>query len=286
MYCKVCGENLKPDAKFCENCGTKVVKEAEAGSKGDIKNCAEPINKKVEIEETKTSKKKIIVGVVVALAIVGMIFSPTSKVTTAIPKEHREFLAKIGLKVPADNQISFTDENGKLHCYKILYQDGEQGDTTVFVDNKGAIDKVNVSHKAENCNGSFNLVENGNVLGSYNDMLAKHKLADAQAEQEAKAKAVKREATARENAKDLGCTLEEYKEHFGPMLSAGFEKGRLDVWYSDSSSTSVNTYGKHTQYVLHLVGRGKNGKRVYVSVYEYSDKPGDYQIDVMNAPNE
>ena len=286
MYCKVCGENLKPDAKFCKNCGTKVVKEAEAGSKGDIKNCAEPINKKVEIEETKTSKKKIIVGVVVALAIVGMIFSPTSKVTTAIPKEHREFLAKIGLKVPADNQISFTDENGKLHCYKILYQDGEQGDTTVFVDNKGAIDKVNVSHKAENCNGSFNLVENGNVLGSYNDMLAKHKLADAQAEQEAKAKAVKREATARENAKDLGCTLEEYKEHFGPMLSAGFDKGRLDVWYSDSSSTSVNTYGKHIQYVLYLVGRGKNGKRVYVSVYEYSDKPGDYQIDVMNAPNE
>ena len=286
MYCKVCGENLKPDAKFCENCGTKVVKEAEAGSKGDIKNCAEPINKKVEIEETKTSKKKIIVGVFVALAIVGMIFSPTSKVTTAIPKEHREFLAKIGLKVPADNQISFTDENGKLHCYKILYQDGEQGDTTVFVDNKGAIDKVNVSHKAENCNGSFNLVENGNVLGSYNDMLAKHKLADAQAEQEAKAKAVKREATARENAKDLGCTLEEYKEHFGPMLSAGFDKGRLDVWYSDSSSTSVNTYGKHIQYVLYLVGRGKNGKRVYVSVYEYSDKPGDYQIDVMNAPNE
>ena len=286
IYCKVCGENLKPDAKFCENCGTKVVKEAEAGSKGDIKNCAEPINKKVEIEETKTSKKKIIVGVVVALAIVGMIFSPTSKVTTAIPKEHREFLAKIGLKVPADNQISFTDENGKLHCYKILYQDGEQGDTTVFVDNKGAIDKVNVSHKAENCNGSFNLVENGNVLGSYNDMLAKHKLADAQAEQEAKAKAVKREATARENAKDLGCTLEEYKEHFGPMLSAGFDKGRLDVWYSDSSSTSVNTYGKHIQYVLYLVGRGKNGKRVYVSVYEYSDKPGDYQIDVMNAPNE
>lgn len=286
MYCKVCGEELKPNAKFCGNCGAKVVKEAEAGSKGDIKNCAEPINKKVEIEETKTSKKKIIVGVVVALAIVGMIFSPTSKVTTAIPKEHREFLAKIGLKVPADNQISFTDENGKLHCYKILYQDGEQGDTTVFVDNKGAIDKVNVSHKAENCNGSFNLVENGNVLGSYNDMLAKHKLADAQAEQEAKAKAVKREATARENAKDLGCTLEEYKEHFGPMLSAGFDKGRLDVWYSDSSSTSVNTYGKHIQYVLYLVGRGKNGKRVYVSVYEYSDKPGDYQIDVMNAPNE
>lgn len=70
------------------------------------------------------------------------------------------------------------------------------------------------------------------------------------------------------------------------MLSAGFDKGRLDVWYSDSSSTSVNTYGKHIQYVLYLVGRGKNGKKVYVSVYEYSDKPGDYQIDVMNAPNE
>lgn len=286
MYCKVCGEELKPNAKFCGNCGAKVVKEAETIPKADIKKTAEAVNKKVEIEETKTSKKKTIAGVVASLAIVGMIFSPTSKVTTAIPKEHREFLAKIGLKVPADNQISFTDENGKLHCYKILYQDGEQGDTTVFVDNKGAIDKVNVSHKAENCNGSFNLVENGNVLGSYNDMLAKHKLADAQAEQEAKAKAVKREATARENAKDLGCTLEEYKEHFGPMLSAGFDKGRLDVWYSDSSSTSVNTYGKHIQYVLYLVGRGKNGKRVYVSVYEYSDKPGDYQIDVMNAPNE
>lgn len=283
MYCKVCGEELKPNAKFCGNCGAKVVKEAETIPKADIKKTAEAVNKKVEIEETKTSKKKTIAGVVASLAIVGMIFSPTSKVTTAIPKEHREFLAKIGLKVPADNQISFTDENGKLHCYKILYQDGEQGDTTVFVDNKGAIDKVNVSHKAENCNGSFNLVENGNVLGSYSDMLAKHKLADAQAEQEAKAKAVKREATARENAKDLGCTLEEYKEHFGPMLSAGFDKGRLDVWYSDSSSTSVNTYGKHTQYVLHLVGRGQNGNRVYVYVYEYSNKPGKYQFQVMNT---
>lgn len=283
MYCKVCGENLKPDAKFCENCGTKVKKETDAIPKADIKKTAEAVNKKVEIEETKTSKKKTIAGVVASLAIVGMIFSPTSKVTTAIPKEHREFLAKIGLKVPADNQISFTDENGKLHCYKILYQDGEQGDTTVFVDNKGAIDKVNVSHKAENCNGSFNLVENGNVLGSYSDMLAKHKLADAQAEQEAKAKAVKREATARENAKDLGCTLEEYKEHFGPMLSAGFDKGRLDVWYNDSSSTSINTYGNHTQYVLHLVGRGQNGNRVYVYVYEYSNKPGKYQFQVMNT---
>lgn len=70
------------------------------------------------------------------------------------------------------------------------------------------------------------------------------------------------------------------------MLSAGFDKGRLDVWYSDSSSTSVNTYGKHIQYVLHLVGRGKNGKRVYVDVYEDSNRPGDYQVLVMNSPNE
>ena len=116
--------------------------------------------------------------------------------------------------------------------------------------------------------------------------MAEHKLADAKAEQEAKAKAVKREADAIRIANHLGCTVEEYKEHFRPMLSAGFEKGRLDAWYNDSSSTSINTYGKHIQYVLHLVGRGKNGKRVYVSVYEYSDKPGDYQIDVMNAPNE
>lgn len=110
MYCKVCGENLKPNAKFCENCGTKVKKETDAIPKTDIKKSTEPVKPKVKLEETKTSKKKIIVGVVVALAIVGMIFSPTSKGTTAIPKEHREFLAKIGLKVPADNQISFTDE--------------------------------------------------------------------------------------------------------------------------------------------------------------------------------
>lgn len=293
MYCKVCGENLKPDAKFCENCGTKVKKETDAIPKADIKKTAEAVNKKVEIEETKTSKKKTIAGVVASLAIVGMIFSPTSKVTTAIPKEHREFLAKIGLKVPADNQISFTDENGKLHCYKILYQDGEQGDTTVFVDNKGAIDKVNVSHKAENCNGSFNLVENGNVLGSYSDMLAKHKLADAQAEQEAKAReaqqaaeAAETEARARKVANYLGCTLEEYKEHFVDMFHAGFERGRLESWYSDSSSTSINTYGIHTQYVLHLVGRGKNGNRVYVDVYEYSNRPGKYDIHVMNTSHE
>lgn len=81
-------------------------------------------------------------------------------------------MAKIGLKVPTDDQISFTDENGKLHYYRIPYQDGEQGDTMVFVNNKGAIDKVNVSHKAENCNGSFDLVENGKVLGTYSDKLA------------------------------------------------------------------------------------------------------------------
>ena len=305
MYCKVCGENLKPDAKFCENCGTKVVKEAEAGSKGDIKNCAEPINKKVEIEETKTSKKKTIAGVVAFLAIVGLIFSATGndtskeankqitvnkKVTTAIPKVHREFLAKIGLKVPTDDKIEFTDEKGKLHYYRIPSQDGEQGVTMVFVDDKGAINKVNVSHNAQKCYGSFNLVENGNVLGSYSDKLAEHKLADAQSKQEAKAReaqkaaeVAEREANARENANDLGCTLEEYKEHFGPMLSAGFTKGRLDVWYNDSSSTSINTYGNHTQYVLHLVGRGQNGNRVYVYVYEYSNKPGKYQFQVMNT---
>lgn len=305
MYCKVCGEELKPNAKFCGNCGAKVVKEAEASSKGDIKNCAEPVNKKVEIEETKTSKKKTIAGVVASLAIVGLIFSATGndtskeankqitvnkKVTTAIPKVHREFLAKIGLKVPTDDKIEFTDEKGKLHYYRIPSQDGEQGVTMVFVDDKGAINKVNVSHNAQKCYGSFNLVENGNVLGSYSDKLAEHKLADAQSEQEAKAReaqkaaeVAEREANARENAKDLGCTLEEYKEHFGPMLSAGFTKGRLDVWYNDSSSTSINTYGNHTQYVLHLVGRGQNGNRVYVYVYEYSNKPGKYQFQVMNT---
>lgn len=305
MYCKVCGEELKPNAKFCGNCGAKVVKEAEAGSKGDIKNCAEPINKKVEIEETKTSKKKTIAGVVASLAIVGLIFSATGndtskeankqitvnkKVTTAIPKEHREFLAKIGLQVPADDKIDFTDEKGKLHYYRIPSQDGEQGVTMVLVNDNGAINEVNVSHKSKTCYGSFKLVANGNVLGTFSDKLAEHKLADAQAQQEAKAReaqkaaeVAEREATARSNANDLGCTLQEYKEHFGPMLSAGFTKGRLDVWYNDSSSTSINTYGNHTQYVLHLVGRGQNGNRVYVYVYEYSNKPGKYQFQVMNT---
>lgn len=305
MYCKVCGEELKPNAKFCGNCGTKVKKETDAIPKTDIKKSTEPVKPKVKLEETKTSKKQTITGVLASLVIIGLIFTATSsdtqkeankqitvnkKITTAIPKEHREFLAKIGLKVPTDDQISFTDENGKLHYYRIPYQDGEQGDTMVFVNNKGAIDKVNVSHKAQNCYGSFNLVENGNVLGSYSDRLAEHKLADAQFEQEAKAReaqkaaeAAEQEADARRFANYLGCTLEEYKEHFGPMLSAGFDKGRLDVWYSDSSSTSVNTYGNHTQYVLHLVGRGQNGNRVYVYVYEYSNKPGKYQFQVMNT---
>ena len=64
MYCKVCGENLKPDAKFCENCGTKVKKETDAIPKTDIKKSTEPVKPKVKLEETKTSKKKIIVGVI------------------------------------------------------------------------------------------------------------------------------------------------------------------------------------------------------------------------------
>lgn len=308
MYCKVCGEELKPNAKFCGNCGAKVVKEAETIPKADIKKTAEPVNKKVEIEETKTSKKKTIAGVVASLAIVGLIFSATGndtskeankqitvnkKVTTAIPKEHREFLAKIGLQVPADDKIDFTDEKGKLHYYRIPSQDGEQGVTMVLVNDNGAINEVNVSHKSKTCYGSFKLVANGNVLGTFTDKLAEHKLADAKAEQEAQAReaqkaaeVAEREATARSNANDLGCTLQEYKEHFGPMLNAGFTRGRLDAWYSDSSSTSINEYGHGIQYVLHLVGRGQNGKRVYVNVYEYSDRPGNYQVQVMNTNHE
>lgn len=308
MYCKVCGEELKPNAKFCGNCGAKVVKEAETIPKADIKKTAEPVNKKVEIEETKTSKKKTIAGVVASLAIVGLIFSATGndtskeankqitvnkKVTTAIPKEHREFLAKIGLQVPADDKIDFTDEKGKLHYYRIPSQDGEQGVTMVLVNDNGAINEVNVSHKSKTCYGSFKLVANGNVLGTFSDKLAEHKLADAQFEQEAKAReaqkaaeAAEQEADARRFANYLGCTVEEYKEHFGPMLSTGFKRGRLDTWYNDSSSTSVNEYGHGVQYVLHLVGRGQNGKRVYVSVYEYSDRPGDYQVQVMNTNHE
>lgn len=304
MYCKVCGENLKPDAKFCENCGTKVKKETDAIPKTDIKKSTEPVKPKVKLEETKTSKKQTIIGVIVSLAFIGLIFTATSsdtqkeankqitvnkKITTSIPKEHREFLTKIGLKVPADDKIEFSDANSNLNYYRIPSQDGEQGVTTIFVGDNGAISKVNVSHNAQECKKTFDLVENGKVLGTYSEKLAEHKLADAKAEQEAKAReaqqaaeAAETEARARENANDLGCTLEEYKEHFGPMLSAGFTKGRLDVWYNDSSSTSINTYGNHTQYVLHLVGRGQNGNRVYVYVYEYSNKPGKYQFQVMN----
>ncbi|MFU2360485.1 MAG: zinc-ribbon domain-containing protein [Phascolarctobacterium sp.] len=308
MYCKVCGENLKPDAKFCENCGTKVKKETDAIPKTDIKKSTEPVKPKVKLEETKTSKKQTITGVLASLVIIGLIFTATSsdtqkeankqitvnkKITTSIPKEHREFLTKIGLKVPADDKIEFSDANSNLNYYRIPSQDGEQGVTTIFVGDNGAISKVNVSHNNQKCMRTFDLVENGKVLGTYSDKLAEHKLADAKAEQEAKAReaqqaaeTAEREAKAREFANYLGCTPEEYKEHFGPMLSAGFERGRLESWYNDSSSTSINTYGKRTQYVLHLVGRGKNGNRVYVNVYEYSDKPGKYQFQVMNTSHE
>lgn len=308
MYCKVCGENLKPDAKFCENCGTKVKKETDAIPKTDIKKSTEPVKPKVKLEETKTSKKQTITGVLASLVIIGLIFTATSsdtqkeankqitvnkKITTSIPKEHREFLTKIGLKVPADDKIEFSDANSNLNYYRIPSQDGEQGVTTIFVGDNGAISKVNVSHNNQKCMRTFDLVENGKVLGTYSDKLAEHKLADAKAEQEAKAReaqqaaeTAEREAKAREFANYLGCTPEEFKEHFCPMFTAGFERGRLDTWYNDSSSTSINTYGKRTQYVLHLVGRGKNGKRVYVSVYEYSDRPGDYQVQVMNTNHE
>ena len=308
MYCKVCGENLKPDAKFCENCGTKVKKETDAIPKTDIKKSTEPVKPKVKLEETKTSKKQTIIGVIVSLAFIGLIFTATSsdtqkeankqitvnkKITTSIPKEHREFLTKIGLKVPADDKIEFSDANSNLNYYRIPSQDGEQGVTTIFVGDNGAISKVNVSHNAQECKKTFDLVENGKVLGTYSEKLAEHKLADAKAEQEAKAReaqqaaeAAEGEATARKFANYLGCTPEEFKEHFCPMFTAGFERGRLDTWYNDSSLTSINTYGKRTQYVLHLVGRGKNGKRVYVSVYEYSDRPGDYQVQVMNTNHE
>lgn len=293
MYCKVCGENLKPDAKFCENCGTKVKKETDAIPKTDIKKSTEPVNPKVKLEETKTSKKQTIIGVIVSLAFIGVIITSMNGSMHSIPKEHREFLTKIGLKVPADDKIEFSDANSNLNYYRIPSQDGEQGVTKVFVDDNGAISKVNVSHNVQECKKTFDLVENGKVLGTYSEKLAEHKLADAKAEQEAKAReaqqaaeAAEREATAREFANYLGCTPEEYKEHFGPMLSAGFERGRLESWYNDGSSTSINTYGKRTQYVLHLVGRGKNGNRVYVNVYEYSDKPGKYQFQVMNTSHE
>lgn len=293
MYCKVCGEELKPNAKFCGNCGAKVVKEAETIPKADIKKTAEPVNKKVEIEETKTSKKQTIIGVIVSLAAIGVIITSMNGSMHSMPKEHREFLTKIGLKVPADDKIKFSNTNNKLNYYGIPPQDGEQGVTKVFVDDNGAISKVNVSHNAQECKKTFDLVENGKVLGTYSENLAEHKLADAKAEQEAKAReaqqaaeTAEREATAREFANYLGCTPEEYKEHFGDMFHAGFKRGRLESWYSDTSSTSVNTYGKSTQYVLHLVGRGKNGNKVYVDVFEYSDRPGKYDIHVMNTLHE
>lgn len=293
MYCKVCGENLKPDAKFCENCGTKVKKETDAIPKTDIKKSTEPVKPKVKLEETKTSKKQTIIGVIVSLAAIGVIIISMNGSMHSMPKEHREFLTKIGLKVPADDKIKFSNTNNKLNYYGIPPQDGEQGVTKVFVDDNGAISKVNVSHNAQECKKIFDLVENGKVLGTYSEKLAEHKLADAKAEQEAKAReaqkaaeAAETEARERKVANYLGCTLEEYKEHFGDMFHAGFKRGRLESWYSDSSSTSINTYGIHTQYVLHLVGRGKNGNKVYVDVFEYSDRPGKYDIHVMNTPHE
>ena len=293
MYCKVCGENLKPDAKFCENCGTKVKKETDAIPKTDIKKSTEPVKPKVKLEETKTSKKQTIIGVIVSLAAIGVIITSMNGSMHSMPKEHREFLTKIGLKVPADDKIKFSNTNNKLNYYGIPPQDGEQGVTKVFVDDNGAISKVNVSHNAQECKKTFDLVENGKVLGTYSEKLAEHKLADAKAEQEATAReaqkaaeAAETEARERKVANYLGCTLEEYKEHFGDMFHAGFKRGRLESWYSDSSSTSINTYGIHTQYVLHLVGCGKNGNKVYVDVYEYSNRPGKYEFHVMNTPHE
>ena len=293
MYCKVCGENLKPDAKFCENCGTKVKKETDAIPKTDIKKSTKPVKPKVKLEETKTSKKQTIIGVIVSLAAIGVIITSMNGSMHSMPKEHREFLTKIGLKVPADDKIKFSNTNNKLNYYGIPPQDGEQGVTKVFVDDNGAISKVNVSHNNQKCMRTFDLVENGKVLGTYSDKLAEHKLADAKAEQEAKAReaqkaaeAAETEARERKVANYLGCTLEEYKEHFGDMFHAGFKRGRLESWYSDSSSTSINTYGIHTQYVLHLVGCGKNGNKVYVDVYEYSNRPGKYEFHVMNTPHE
>lgn len=293
MYCKVCGEELKPNAKFCGNCGTKVKKETDAIPKTDIKKSTEPVKPKVKLEETKTSKKQTIIGVIVSLAAIGVIITSMNGSMHSMPKEHREFLTKIGLKVPADDKIKFSNTNNKLNYYGIPPQDGEQGVTKVFVDDNGAISKVNVSHNVQECKKTFDLVENGKVLGTYSEKLAEHKLADAKAEQEAKAReaqqaaeTAEREATAREFANYLGCTPEEYKEHFGDMFHAGFKRGRLESWYSDTSSTSVNTYGKSTQYVLHLVGRGKNGNKVYVDVFEYSDRPGKYDIHVMNTLHE
>ena len=293
MYCKVCGENLKPDAKLCEKCGTKVKKETDAIPKTDIKKSTEPVNPTVKLEETKTSKKQTIIGVIVSLAFIGVIITSMNGSMHSIPKEHREFLTKIGLKVPADDKIEFSDANSNLNYYRIPSQDGEQGVTKVFVDDNGAISKVNVSHNVQECKKTFDLVENGKVLGTYSEKLAEHKLADAKAEQEAKAReaqkaaeAAETEARERKVANYLGCTLEEYKEHFGDMFHAGFKRGRLESWYSDSSSTSINTYGIHTQYVLHLVGCGKNGNKVYVDVYEYSNRPGKYEFHVMNTPHE
>ena len=244
MYCKVCGENLKPDAKFCENCGTKVKKETDAIPKTDIKKSTEPVKPKVKLEETKTSKKQTIIGVIVSLAAIGVIITSMNGSMHSMPKEHREFLTKIGLKVPADDKIKFSNTNNKLNYYGIPPQDGEQGVTKVFVDDNGAISKVNVSHNAQECKKTFDLVENGKVLGTYSEKLAEHKLADAKAEQEAKAReaqkaaeAAETEARERKVANYLGCTLEEYKEHFGDMFHAGFKRGRLESWYSDSSST-------------------------------------------------
>jgi len=57
LYCTECGENLKPEAKFCSNCGAKIIKsrtteEKKTFSKMSLldENEINKVNKKIKLQ--------------------------------------------------------------------------------------------------------------------------------------------------------------------------------------------------------------------------------------------
>lgn len=318
MYCSNCGTKVQEGSKFCNNCGMKIsdnttTEKIENKAVSEIKDDKNSISvEKTQVsqfEEKKSKKSTYIIGGIVAFFVLGTIGNligpntdnpknskPTKQVKkiSEIPNAHRDFMSKIGLTVPSNDKVEFgMTTDGKLSYYIFEKQNDKQGKVYVDVNKEGAIEKLNVGHVKEGCISSFSLVENGKVLGDLNSKLAEHIKQDEKDEEErkqreAKARAEEQalEAKIQKYADYLGCSVEDYKNHFDGMLNAGYNRGRLTTWYNDSSSTSINTYGIRTQYVLHLVGRGQNGNKVYVNVYEYSDKPGQYQYQVMNTNHE
>lgn len=215
-----------------------------------------------------------------------------------ISNEHRNILEKLQLKVPETAFIGSYYEGYSFKC--------DIGYVTVVTD-KNEIRYIYVHHSK--CpslapNNQFELVKEGKILSNYQEGLNKHlleenKIAKQNEEkkkeeirqrekllQEQQQKEIEEEKRIQENANDLGCSISDYRLHFGPMLSEGFDRAKMKVWYNDSSSVSINQYGSFTQYGLHLVGKGQNGNRVYVNVYEYSNRPGQYQVSIMTTSHQ